>query len=235
MNEPNCSKSITKSEQTISAKFLVNYSSKLLQKKIKDHLDEPIYYYIIRSVDLENNKFIQKGSGPNFEGDIITLCTCKHKMRTYPNIDQGTWIAGITSKNIGSNLGNYIYYLARINETFNSHYELWEYFKKHAPNTLKLKSSVQNPLGDIFFPKNKTINDMFDPDEYRKPIQGHSHQKNWHDDIKIRYKKPSKLIVFDPKYSFVWKSPVIKINPNKLTQGQRRKDTITEFLNMEAI
>lgn len=235
MNETNCSKSIQKSKQTISTKLLVNYNSKRLQKKIKEYLDEPIYYYIIKSVDLVNNKFIQKGSGPNLEGDIITLCTCKHKMRTYPKIDRGTWIAGITSKNIGGNIGNYVFYLARIKETFYSHYELWEYFKKHAPSTLKLKNSINNPLGDIFFPKTKTIGDKFDPNEYHKPIKGHSHQKNWHDDIKIRYNKPSKLLVFDPEYSFVWNSPVIKMKPYKLTQGQRRKDTIHEFLEMEAI
>ena len=58
MNETNCSKTTTKSKQTISKKLLVNYNSKRLQKNIKDYLDEPIYYYIIKSVDLENNKFI---------------------------------------------------------------------------------------------------------------------------------------------------------------------------------
>lgn len=235
MSDPNCSKTITKSKQTISSKFLINYNSTQLHKKIKDYLNDPVYYYIIKSVALENNKFVQKGSGPNFEGDFITLCTCKHYMRTFPKIDNGIWIAGITSKNIGSKFGNYIFYLARIKKTFNSQYELWKYFKKHDSNTLQVKSSVNNPLGDIFIPKNKTIRDEFNPNEYKNPIEGHSHQNNWSDDIKVRYKKPSKLLVFDPELSFVWNNPVIKLKPHKLTQGQRRKNTINEFLKMEVI
>lgn len=235
MSDLNCSKTITKSKQTIALKFLMDYNSKQLHKKIKDYLDEPVYYYIIKSVALENNKFVQKGSGPNFEGGVITLCTCKHYMRTFSKIDQGIWIAGITSKNIGSKFENYIFYFARIKRTFNSQYELWKYFKKNDSNTIQVKSSVNNPLGDIYIPKNKSIHDEYNPNEYNNPIKGHSHQNTWSDDIKVRYKKPSKLLVFDPELSFVWNNPIVKLKPHKLTQGQRRKNTISEFLKMEVI
>src|SRR4051794_19952446 len=39
--------------------------------------------YVVRTVhwDDDSATFGQHGSAPNFQGDVLTLCTCKHQMR----------------------------------------------------------------------------------------------------------------------------------------------------------
>ncbi len=45
-----------------------------------------VYRYVITSVDNNGGRFVQRGSGPNFQGNMVTLCTCKHrKMQCYFN------------------------------------------------------------------------------------------------------------------------------------------------------
>jgi hypothetical protein len=41
------------------------------------------YSYVVTSVLLnpETMCFEQTGSAPNFQGDVLSLCTCKHQMR----------------------------------------------------------------------------------------------------------------------------------------------------------
>jgi hypothetical protein len=59
----------------------------------------PVYAYVMSSVVLDGGNLLQRGTGPNFQGGYITLCTCKHRMRTTLPADQwpGIWVAGFTS------------------------------------------------------------------------------------------------------------------------------------------
>jgi hypothetical protein len=41
-----------------------------------------VYYYIVKTTYFESGRIMQKGTGPNIEGGWITLCTCKHSMRS---------------------------------------------------------------------------------------------------------------------------------------------------------
>jgi len=48
-----------------------------------------------------NGEYVQTGSAPNFQGGLITLCTCKHSMRATLTpramASVGVWVAGLTS------------------------------------------------------------------------------------------------------------------------------------------
>lgn len=60
-------------------------------------LNDRAYSYVVRTVkwDHETETFEQQGSAPNFQGDVLTLCTCKHKMRESQSAEKwrGVWLA----------------------------------------------------------------------------------------------------------------------------------------------
>ena len=60
--------------------------------------------YVVRSVKLDRSTlcFEQHGSAPNFQGGVLTLCTCKQQMRSSQSADErsNVWIAGFTSRTI---------------------------------------------------------------------------------------------------------------------------------------
>jgi hypothetical protein len=71
-------------------------------------LVQPVYVYIVTSVKNCGGFLGQTGTGPNFQSDRITLCTCKHKDRAlWPLVGkrgtnsadhwQGMWVAGLCS------------------------------------------------------------------------------------------------------------------------------------------
>lgn len=193
-------------------------------KIIENLLDKnnPVYYYIIRSVGYRDHKLVNTGCAPNFQGGIVTLCTCKHYMRTYNLIQDGCWIAGFTSIDVYPMIrGNFLYYLARIKRVINSQSDLWnsDFISEKAKNK---KNTYINPFGDLYEPLKNNLTDRqkFDPLNYHIPCKDHSHyeRNEWHYDILKRYKrknsvdrKISKLIVFDPKYSYVWTQPMYKL------------------------
>ena len=50
----------------------------VLRRTIPTPLQEfPVFAYIVKTVKFTGRQFVQLGSGPNFQGDCITLCTCK--------------------------------------------------------------------------------------------------------------------------------------------------------------
>jgi len=51
-------------------------------KKILKEEDGLVYGYVLTTVKGDGSGgFVQTGSAPNFQGGLITLCTCKHWMR----------------------------------------------------------------------------------------------------------------------------------------------------------
>ena len=82
----------------------------VLRRTIPNALQQsPVYAYILTSVKVRQGQFVQDGSGPNFQGGYISLCTCKHKDRAsapprdcrgIANPDdpwEGVWVAGLCS------------------------------------------------------------------------------------------------------------------------------------------
>lgn len=232
-----------KEYQSISENLIKNFDLKTLEKKISEngYENETIYYYYLTTVKFkqDENIFRQTGSGPNLEGNVVTLCTCKHFMRTYKNIQKGIWIAGITNKENG----NYLFYLFKIDEIFYSQFELSEYLKE--TSAFFHKSSVSNRLGDLYIPTNKCKdeNQWHNPNFYNPPPKNHVHFENdqWHKDIRketLRYgDQPQKLLLGNSSVetfstSFVWDEPMLKLNiPPKFARGQR-KTTLEKFIKL---
>lgn len=191
-----------------------------------------VYTVATTRLDKESKVFRHLGSGPNLEGSLATLCTCKHSMRqNHSSADwKGLWIIGLTSRaaNKGFSGEHYLLYMMKIDQAFESHKELHEYLKKYNGKSLKIKSAVRNPLGDVFEPVDICTN-YIDPKMYKTPHKKHSHgydgNTQWHDDI-VYKNRSSPLLLGDIKNTFVWPKPMIKFKPNrgsgnmKLTLGE---------------
>jgi hypothetical protein len=167
------------------------------------------------------------GSGPNIEGGRITLCTCKHKMRTSPvfeekNAKSRIWIAGFSSSvGVGE---NWLFYLMRVGEKFDSQKQIYERLQA-SPDVLKAKLATKNELGDIFEPKTPCHKPL-DPGNYRKPHASHSHIKddNWKRDIYSEYNgRHPKMLLGEDGYSYCYPIGKILLDARKpMSQGYRR-------------
>jgi hypothetical protein len=200
-----------------------------------------VYSYVVGTVKRNRTitGFEQHGSAPNFQGDVLTLCSCKHQMRAGRSCDdwKGVWLAGFTSRTIDDGR-HWLFYLARIELTFESHADLWSKLNAHSR---KAKSANENFLGDVFKPTTPipTGDARFDPDHYQRPeFHTHSwHVKNgmhdgWHNDIAYRHAKryghPA-LLMADPLLTFIWDKPMIYLNENHC-RNYRKWDCLTELM-----
>ena len=193
---------------------------KLLRKESGD-----VSPYVLASVNLDNGRFIQTGSAPNFQGGLVTLCTCKHQMRSRRDIRGWPehWIAGFTG--IGAvDRGNYLVYLMKVGEAYASHQDLWS--SNRLPwKAKKAKAAHLHPLGDMFQPNSLAEN----PYDYRsyvapRPDHSHAHKNEWHKDIDYGSRRPAALLVGHVDFSFLWDRPALRLpvdhqlprNPSRL-------------------
>ena len=175
------------------------------------------------------------GSGPNLDGGRITLCTCKHKMRTSPVFDDDDlksriWIAGFSSSRGGQE--NWLFYLMKIGGVFASQRDIYQELKKADRNVLANKLASKNVLGDIFEPINPCRNPL-NPDDYKKPHPEHRHRLDdlWRSDIKSEYcGRNPKMLLGDKKASYCYSVGKIKLNAKRMTQGYSRMSG-EEFLH----
>lgn len=181
---------------------------------------ERTYSYVVRTVKSKSNSlgFEQHGSAPNFQGDVLTLCTCKHQMRSRQSVDDwmGVWIAGFTSRTIYDGK-HWLFYLAKIESAHDSHSDLWSHLDTATRNA---KAAHVHFLGDIFKPNTpRPIGSAwFFPSQYVMPsLDDHTHRtkrnpNGWHNDINYRLASKSRhppLLVADPKRTFMWEEPMI--------------------------
>jgi hypothetical protein len=199
--------------------------------RLRDYVmgEAPVYSYVIASMRGHNGQFVQVGCGPNFEGGLITLCTCKHRMRTFRDAGRwnGIWIAGFTSLPTGGGR-NFLIYLMRVAHAFGSQRDLW--FSTAIPSTVKqTKAAHRNRLGDLYKPRRREI-DPWDPDGYVPPCPNHRHAKGWATDI--NYKgvgaRHPVLLVGNPRQSLLWNRPMIYY-AGRLHRGQK-KDKLDDLL-----
>lgn len=183
-----------------------------------------IYCYIIATVKNQDGYFVQTGSGPNFQGGLISLCTCKHRMRTFLDAEAwaGKWIAGFTGVKAG-NGRNALVYLMQVSQAYQSHLALWS--ADAMPTKAKLaKAAHSNEFGDVYQPQSSRGN-PFDPREYVRPHPDHGHLSNdcWHKDIDYRgcSGRPAALLVGHPKHSFLWDHPMI-LYRDRLYRGAKK-------------
>jgi hypothetical protein len=181
-----------------------------------------VYAYVMSTVILEGGEFQQTGCGPNFQGGLLTLCTCKHRMRTSLACEawKDKWVAGFTSLKCGGR--HCLFYLARVAEAFESQSELW---LRLSEEVRQAKSASDSELGDLYEPEGILSSDArFDPSRYRTPVPEHVHHRlgrvgMWKIDIDYRRKKlktkakrAPALLVGDPQSSFLWRKPKLYVD-----------------------
>ena len=219
----------------------IPFTNYALEKLKPDSNNQDVYFYVMTTIKLnKNGQFIQTGTGPNFQGGLITLCTCKHLMRSSLEVSQweDKWIAGFTSITcVNNEKKNYLVYLMKVSEAFESYNKLWS---NNIPSeTKKIKNAHTNRLGDIYKPimKNAKLHDRKD---YEKPCINHDRYENneWHTDIKYNgySNRPAALLVGNRKQSFLYEKPIFYFNTQLLTNNHNgigsgyRKLKFEEFL-----
>jgi hypothetical protein len=207
--------------------------------------DAIVYSYVVRSICLEDGQFRQCGSAPNFAGDLITLCTCKHRMRTYKAQEDwvrgGFWIAGFTSSTREFDHKNWLVYLMQVGEAYSSHHDLAAALRRSGrERILKAKAAHLNPRGDIFVPKPSVGRNYYDPAHYYPPIPEHSHAgghpPGWFKDIYYpsRESPRAQLLVGDNDQSYVWTRPMIVRSAPKVLPIGNPKSLLWELVvNLE--
>lgn len=209
-----------------------------LQRRLSDRRGL-LYSYLIRSIERDADGFIQRGCAPNFQGELITLCTCKHRMRTFFDAAGWTedkWIAGFSGVKVDPTRSALVYVM-RVGLAFPSHYDLWK-SKKISQRTKNAKAAHRHKHGDLFKPKQDEINEVnrFKPHMYEVPEPGHHcHRKDENDEEwqkDIVYPKKTRnhpaLLVGDSKNTFVWDKPAIWLDPRRGLHPRQKKWTSLE-------
>jgi hypothetical protein len=181
-----------------------------------------VYYYVVASIRNLDGEFIQIGCGPNFQGGRITLCTCKHRMRTCMDVEEwkGAWIAGFTGVSAWEGR-NFLVYLMQVERAFASHRDLW-LSTALSSETKRAKAAHLDRFGDVFKPRGKTMAPR-DPKSYLPPCGDHRHVRGWEKDVSYEgYSgRPAALLVGDPARSFLWNRPSFYYG-GTLGRGHRR-------------
>jgi hypothetical protein len=227
-----------------------NLSTSALRRRIAQvgSTDEEVYAYVVRSVRPVNGEYEQRGSAPNFQGGLITLCTCKHSMRATLTSEQwqrGVWVAGLTSWDQAFEKQQSLVYLMRVGEAFNSQAELVQELRESGRSqVIDAKASTRHPLGDLMIPGTDRMSDSdkHSPAAYLPPMLKHAHRRTaddcgWENDVNYigAGGRQSVMLVGDPQYSFIWTKPVVRRRAPAATRPYRRW-TMTSLLDeLEAV
>lgn len=180
-----------------------------------------VYAYVVDTVRIRNQRFEQQGCAPNIQGGMISLCTCKHRMRTFRDAGtwRGFWIAGF-SGHAKSPFGNLLYYLMKVGPAFSSHSDAWR--SQEIPGAMKHAKSVRhNPIGDMYEPR-PGFKDPLLPSSYYSPCKGHAHDGDWHNDVSYSaYGRPAALLFGEPGRSWHWSAPRIRL-ASKLPRNYKK-------------
>ena len=187
--------------------------------------DEPdaVYAYIMSSssVVLDGVNLLRKGTGPNFQGGYITLCTCKHRMRTTLPADEwrGTWVAGFTSVECGGR--HWLLYLGKVKEAYESQSELWH------SNALPQRRDTQSPPNtpDLATYMNRRVSltpwaattpssttyQSLSTVIISMPVTttGDSTSITARKKLKVKAKRQPSLLVLAQEFSFLWRKPLL--------------------------
>lgn len=206
-------------------------------RKLGEAESSDVYAYVLHTVscDKDKDQLLQTGSAPNFQGDYITLCTCKHYMRSLRPVDcwKNVWIAGFSRHEMED---HYLFYLMQVERAFKSFRDLWE---ASTSDTKEAKDASKNRLGDLYRPISSNNGDDFSIHSYKPPMEGHVHHQDYllRKDIEYLNNKNKKatraaLLVGNPKFSFLWTKPrILFYSPDKKGfHGHWRYPDLQKFL-----
>ena len=218
----------------------VDLSLASLRQRIEKSSDgRAVYPYVVASVHYDRGRFGQTGCSPNFQGGVITLCTCKHLLRTYRRVrkSEGVWIVGVTGSGLVMR-GRHLFYLM-FARPFESHAGLWSHLGSRVSQA---KSATRDRLGDMYEPQTVGLvgDERFRVSRYRPPIVGHVHRSSasdheWERDIDRTYRRGTRpvLLCCDSRLSFIWTKPQIPLRENAnvpLPRNPTKSTSIQHFL-----
>lgn len=212
-----------------------------LKASLRDAPQAAVYPYVLSTIDRQpDGTVIHTGGSPNFQGGVITLCACKHRMRTAPRVHDGggVWIAGVTNAGVIPGQGRHLFYLMYVAQRFASHADIWASLP---PMVRDAKSASRSVFGDIYEPTSPTLHgeDRYDANNYRQPRPGHVHlggePPNWHKDINYPptgARRPA-LLLGEPNLSFLWTRPVIGLYESRrpLPRTIAVSESLSDFLD----
>lgn len=194
-----------------------------------------VFAYVLTTVEIAaSGQCIQNGSAPNFQGSLISLCTCMHYHRTWWRSWKGMWIAGFCGSRCPG--GNQLFYLMQVGDEYESQLDVWQALGARTRNA---KSARRNRLGDVYEPNSTTASTEYVPETYFPPYDNgpddrhvHLPKDHWKQDICFRdpdrtAKKP-KLLVGDPERSFLWRRPRYSYTGSRHPRN-RVYDSMSEF------
>lgn len=197
--------------------------------------NDRVFAYVLTTLDIDHaGEFVQKGSAPNFQGGLISLCSCMHYHRTWWPRWRGMWVAGFCGKNQKG--GNQLFYLMQVGEEYDSQADLWHSL---GVSTRNAKSARGNRFGDVYEPNGATAATAYEPGGYFPPYGNgpddqhvHLARDHWKQDICFRYPvrdaKQPKLLIGDPERSFLWQRPRYAYMERQHPRN-RVYDSMTEF------
>jgi hypothetical protein len=199
-----------------------------------------VYPYVVATVTATPaGGFVQQGCSPNFQGEVVTLCDCKHQMRSYSVFREraGVWVVGLTPSGVGRRGGRHLFYLTFASTRVESHADMWRTLGRVATDA---KSATTQPLGDLYEPKDGALRGVgrFDPSKYRPPRNDHAHAGGWppvwHWDINARYgRNRPMLLAGDPLESWLWSRPLIRLREpgSRLPRNPHHSPSLSDFLD----
>lgn len=211
--------------------------------------DQVVYAYIVDTVHPvgEAEVYEQRGSAPNWEGEHITLCTCKHPMRaslTPAQWMQDKWVVAMTGYNQRFGYQQSLICLFRVGEAHPSMAALAHALRQSGREAVAAaKDATVHPRGDLMMPLRAGIPaNPHDPAVYREPCLQHVHRQPrdpecWHQDVNYvgGGGRQAPMLVGDPRLSFRWTRPMVRRRDG---EGFRRHRvwTLTSLLDdLEAV
>lgn len=195
----------------------LNPQLRFVRENAAQLLSQPVYAYIVTTVKNFDGSLCQIGSAPNFQGDRITLCTCKHKDRaSWPpsgrrgmnSADhwQGMWVAGLCS--LKEFRPRALFYLMLVEASYDSHTSMWNALRGPAR-----KSARREIFGDVYEPLATRTTAPWLATSYAAHLAGHVHGRNERKkDIEVRYHgSPPRLLLGDPTHSYLWFVPSVRL------------------------
>ena len=176
----------------------------------------PCIAFPLHQVYLRDGRFRQTRSGPNWQGGIATLATCKHHLRCRRLDWEGRWIAAFTPR--AGTGDSYLIFLGRVDAAFSSNYALSEYVASMGIRAWREKSAWLSPLGDLYSSGNDAAlpeerrydhrNYVVHPDHVRQELDRKTQRPKWHKDIEYQHRgtRPA-VLLFDPDQTFLFDRP----------------------------
>jgi hypothetical protein len=138
---------------------------------------------------------------------------------------KAVWVAGLCSSTQCK--PNALFYLMLVGQTATSHAALWRLLPE-----AEAKSAHRHPHGDVYEPKSAADRDSHEPSDYKPSHPDHVHkEKSRQKDIdKTYWDRYPTLLVGDPKQSYLWQRPVLRLRDPWGTAHHRFYRTLEEFL-----